>query len=144
MSYKSELKKEYKRKQGDAFNDASFERLWKTTTQHIRRITEGKFLDTSKEAYLHLSRQGNSILDYAYEIGGVRGNKARIEEEFTKPLIIERTANFINKNGNVVIDGKRLKTWKNLYLQKKLTKEEFYDKINLFKQTNKKYLATGS
>lgn len=144
QSEKSKTREYFRKVQGPSFDERAFNRLWKTTTQHIRRIT-GDAVNTSVEARYHLTRQGGeSVLDYAYSLGGVRGRKQEIKETFTRRLTLERTHNFINANGGKVVDGKRLSTWRNMFINGAITKEEYYNKIELFKKTNKKYLAVGS
>ena len=142
-SLKSKTRQEFMRKQGQAFNEKAFNRLWKTTTQHVRRIGQN-VVNPSTEAYYHLTGKGESILDYTYSIGGARGQKQTIQEHFRVKLTTDRTANFMIKNGNKVVDGKRLNTWLKDFKNGKISKDEFYSKIDLFKVTNKKYLSTGS
>ena len=142
-SPKNEVRQIYKERLGKDFDELKFSRLWKTTTQHVRRVTEGKYLNTSEEAKRHLLRQSN-VLDYAYSMGGVRGNKKIIMELYIIPIIGERTKNFIDKWGNYEISGHKLKTWKKRYMEGKISKEEYYKKIDLFKETNKKYNKVGS
>ena len=142
-SAKSETRRVYKERLGDAFDEKTFSRIWKTTTQHIRRITKGQFFETSEEAKRHLLQQDN-ILDYAYSIGGVRGQKETIMNEYVKPKVVQRTQNFIHKWGSYVIDGKKLTTWRKEYLEGRISKEEYYSKIEMFKKVNKKYNKVGS
>ena len=125
------------------FDEKAFNRLWKTTTQHIRRIG-GSDINASVEARYHLTQSGQSILDYTYSTGGARGRKGEIREYFVRKLTIDRTRNFIAYNGGKVVDGKRLRTWQKLFQDGRITKEEYYNKIELFKKTNQHYLAQGS
>ena len=143
MSEKQKTREYYKNRQGTSFDEVSFNRLWKSTTQHIRRLGKG-IVNVSTEAFYHLTKTGESILDYTYSIGGARGRKEEIREHFRVKLTTDRTANFIAKNGNKIVDGKRMKTWLNEFKKGHITKEEYYNKIELFKSTNKKYLAVGS
>ena len=142
-SIKNEVRQIYRERLGKEFDEVKFNRLWKTTTQHVRRVTKGKYFNTSQEAKRHLLKQTN-VLDYAYAMGGVRGKREQIIEEYIKPIIEERTKNFIDKWGNYEISGHRLNTYKKWYMEGKISKEEYYKKIDLFKQTNKKYNKVGS
>ena len=143
MTDKQKARDYFRERQGTSFDEVSFNKLWKTTTQHIRRIGQG-LINTSTEAYYHLTHKGESILDYTYSLGGARGRKKQIREYWHSRLTIQRTSNFIAKNGNKVVDGKRMKTWLKDFKEGKISKEEYYNKIELFKSTNKKYLAVGS
>ena len=101
-------------------------------------------INVSTEAMYHLTRSGESVLDYAYSHGGVRGQKEEIRKQFRIKLTLNRTRNFMNKFGSAVVDEHRLKTWKKYFEQGKITKEEYYSKIESFKRLNKKYLSQGS
>lgn len=146
-SLKSRTREEYRRKQGQAFNEKDFNRLWRTTTQHIRRIA-GNVVNPSVEAYYHLTKNGEDVLSYTYQqyanSGGARGHKEDIQEYFKTKFTTERTANFISKHKNQNVGGHKLKTWLKYYQEGLISKEEYYSKIELFKTTNKKYLSTGS
>lgn len=133
----------FRDRQGTSFDEVSFNRLWKSTTQHIRRLGKG-IVNVSYEAYYHLTNKGESILDYTYSVGGAKGRKEEIREHFKIKLTTNRTANFIAEHGNKIVDKKRMKTWLKEFQEGKITKDEYYNKIELFKSTNKKYLSQGS
>lgn len=152
MTDKAKTRKYFKSVQGNNFNEKTFNRLWKTTTQHIRRVG-GSVTNPSLEARYHLTGMGReSILDLTYSIGGARGQKDFIRETFEKKLVDWRTQSFREKYGEIEQDGLTMNEWYNLYqsgviderVNRKVTREDFYNKIDLFRETNKKYNSTGS
>lgn len=143
--YTREFIKRKRRESNMPFDEKEFNRIWKSTTQRIRRIA-GNVVNPSTEAMYYFTRESENVLSYIEQElkTGVRGRKKEVQEHFRVSLVINRTSNFMAKNGNKVVDGKRLKTWLRDYKNEKISKDEFYSKIDLFKSTNKKYLAVGS
>lgn len=156
-SYKQQAKEYFQQAQGKNFNLENFNRLWKTNVQHVRRIAKGadqeEMIDTAKEAYYHLTKpvdaySDRSILDVTYKLGGARGKKKEIVEEFLTGIVGVRTHNFRSKWGKTMIkwngEEHKINTWYKRMSEGKISKDNFYDIINTFKKTNPKYSGKGS